>query len=238
MTVTMSSDGIAAPATDKFGGAVIRVPALRQRREDIPDLVHETLRQPGAGGNRVSQRAMAALVGYRWPGNLRQLDAVVTAAAEAAGEATIELEHLPNEFRGAARRRRPLSQLQELERDAIAQALRESKGNKIQTAQVLGLSRSTLYRRLRYFGLDEDRTVLQPANPGTGTQLRPNVDPIATNDGRPPTERPTTDRRAGEAVLRAVPIAAPGIRLPHPRRAESSVPSSSSSSFAPHGLRR
>jgi len=103
---------------------------------------------------------MAALVGYRWPGNLRQLGAVVTAAAEAAGGVTIELEHLPDEFRGAARRRHPLGQLQELERDAIAQALRESHGNKIQTAQALGLSRSTLYRRLRYFGLDEDRTVL------------------------------------------------------------------------------
>jgi len=160
MTVTSSADGVTTPATDKFGGAVIRVPALRERREDIPDIVHETLRQPGSGGNRVGQRAMAALVGYRWPGNLRQLSAVVTAAGDVAGEAAIELEHLPEEFRAGSLRRRPLGRLQELERDAIAQALRQSNGNKIQTAKALGLSRSTLYRRLRYFGLDEDRAVL------------------------------------------------------------------------------
>ena len=161
ITVTLSTDRPPVPAADRFGGTVIRVPALRERREDIPDLVRETLRRSGTAANRIGPRAMAALVGYGWPGNLRQLTAVVTEAAGAtAGEATIELDDLPQEFGTGSRRRRSLSRMEELERSEIARALRENDGNKIQTAQALGLSRSTLYRRLRTFGLDHDRAVL------------------------------------------------------------------------------
>ena len=60
----------------------------------------------------------------------------------------------------STRGRQRLTRLETLERDAIVEALRECRGNRIQAAAALGMSRSTLYRRLRAFGLEPGRTVL------------------------------------------------------------------------------
>ena len=159
-TVTLAPSQPAVVGVERFRGVVIRVPALRERREDIPGLVSQLLRGREALGVRVSQRALTALVGYSWPGNLRQLAATLEDSASRTNSSTIELEHLPVEVTKGSRRRRPLSRIQAVERDAIEQALKESLGNKIQATEALGMSRSTLYRRLRYFGLDVDRAVL------------------------------------------------------------------------------
>jgi len=158
-TVTQPDDGRSLPGPERFGGIVVRVPPLRDCREDIPGLVQEMMSEAETSRGRVAPRAMTALVGFGWPGNLRQLATALAIASAAAGSQSIELSHLPEEIRNGSRGRR-LTRLQEMERDAIANALRESHGNKIRTAEILGLSRSTLYRRLRYFGLDDDRTVL------------------------------------------------------------------------------
>jgi transcriptional regulator of acetoin/glycerol metabolism len=139
--------------------ATVHVPALRQRREDIPDLVRSILHAAGPA-SRVGHRAMMALTSYPWPGNVSQLKRVLAQAVQACGGADIGLEHLGREIYVSAHGRRALTRLEALERDAIVEALRECGGNRIQAAAALGMSRSTLYRRLRAFGLEPGRTVL------------------------------------------------------------------------------
>jgi sigma-54 dependent transcriptional regulator, acetoin dehydrogenase operon transcriptional activator AcoR len=146
-------------ATDEMSDAILHVPALRQRRQDIPDLAHAVLQAEGITA-RLSRRARIALTSYAWPGNVAQLRSVVLAAARACRGTEIRAEHLGAEIYASAHGRRTLTRLESLERDAIVDAMRESGGNKIQTAAVLGMSRSTLYRRLRMYGLEPGRTVL------------------------------------------------------------------------------
>jgi transcriptional regulator of acetoin/glycerol metabolism len=139
--------------------SILRVPALRQRREDIPELVQRILRASDVTV-RVGHRAMVALTNYAWPGNMPQLERVVKHAAKTCRGADIGVEHLGTEISASAHGRRTLTRLESLERDAIVDALRECGGNRIKAAAALGMSRSTLYRRLRSFGLEPGRTVL------------------------------------------------------------------------------
>ena len=145
--------------TDEMSDAILQVPALRQRRQDIPELAHAILRTADVTAG-VSRRAMIALTSYDWPGNVSQLRRVLLAAARACGGTEIRAEHLGAEVSASAHGRRTLTRLESLERDAIVGAMRESGGNKIQAAVALGMSRSTLYRRLRMYGLEPGRTVL------------------------------------------------------------------------------
>ncbi|HEX3387664.1 MAG TPA: helix-turn-helix domain-containing protein [Streptosporangiaceae bacterium] len=137
----------------------VHVPALRQRREDLPELAHSLLRASGVT-SRVGYRAMTALTNHAWPGNVSQLKRVLAGAAHAAGGTDIRPEHLGRDIYISPRGRRTLTRLEALERDAIVEALRECGGNRIQAAAALGMSRSTLYRRLQAFGLEPGRTVL------------------------------------------------------------------------------
>ncbi len=137
----------------------VQVPALRQRQEEIPELACSILQVSGTTA-RVGHRAMVALTNYAWPGNVSQLKRVLAQAVRACGGSDIGLEHLGRDIYVSAHGRRALTRLEVLERDAIAAALRECGGNRIQAAAALGMSRSTLYRRLRAFGLEPSRTVL------------------------------------------------------------------------------
>jgi sigma-54 dependent transcriptional regulator, acetoin dehydrogenase operon transcriptional activator AcoR len=145
--------------TDEMSDAILQIPPLRQRREDIPELAHAVLRGAGVTAG-ISRRAMIALTGYAWPGNVAQLRRVLLAAARACHGTEIRAQHLGADVYASAHGRRTLTRLESLERDAIADAMRESGGNKIQAAAALGMSRSTLYRRLRMYGLEPSRTVL------------------------------------------------------------------------------
>ena len=146
-------------AAQVLSDATVRVPALRQRREDIPELVHSILRASGVT-SRVGHRAMTALTNHAWPGNVSQLKRVLAHAAQVCQGADIRPEHLGSDIYISTRGRQRLTRLETLERDAIIEALRECRGNRIQAAAALGMSRSTLYRRLRAFGLEPGRTVL------------------------------------------------------------------------------
>lgn len=143
----------------RFGDAVLRLPPLRQRRDEISDLVHSILHAAGHS-TQVGQRPMAALVNFGWPGNFPQLQQVVQEAGRRARGTTISIEHLADEVGGSVRGRRQLSRLESLECGAIVDALRENGGNRARVAAVLGMSRSTLYRRLRQFGLDSNRAII------------------------------------------------------------------------------
>ncbi|HET9484139.1 MAG TPA: sigma-54 dependent transcriptional regulator [Xanthomonadales bacterium] len=126
----------------------IRLPALRDRREDIPDLAAQFLAR-SLRPCRLAPSAMEALLAHSWPGNVRELEHVIERAAllaPADGEIT------PNDLmlrtRTDAAPRLEEMTLEEVERYLIERALAAQGGNVSEAARVLGLSRSALYRRL------------------------------------------------------------------------------------------
>jgi len=148
------------------------VPALREHAEDIPTLARHFLdeftRAYGRRPKQFSEPAMDSLVHYRWPGNVRELKNLVERLVIMVPGDRIERRHLPptlhhNHARGKvpATGQRPtsggFSSLQEArvayERDYILRKLQENKGNVSRTAEVLGLERSHLYRKMRSLGI-------------------------------------------------------------------------------------
>jgi DNA-binding NtrC family response regulator len=146
----------------------IRLPPLRERAEDVPLLIGHFLQRlaPDVGRAiaRISPDALAALSAYHWPGNVRELQNVVHRAMLACDGDEIELAHLPPEIRqralpvlpaplsaavdAADGEDGPILPLRELERRAIARALKASGGSVEKAARMLGMGRATLYRRL------------------------------------------------------------------------------------------
>lgn len=148
---------LAQDVADRFGVVRIPVPALRERIDDIPALVDALARRHADRPPRWHPAATQLLLRLAWPGNVRQLANVVRVAVLTAGD-DVTIEDLPEDVRVAATRRR-LSRIETLELEAIQAALREAGGNKARAAEALGISRSTLYRRLRSYGLDLDHHV-------------------------------------------------------------------------------
>jgi DNA-binding NtrC family response regulator len=142
----------------------IQVPPLRARREDIPLLVLVALKRlhgrsrtgtpPG-----LSPLAMRMVRSYGWPGNIRQLFAVIEAAAIRAGNEHIQAHHLPEQVRecaaGSEIRYHHDAVDDDTERQTIVAALGAAQGVRARAAQLLGMSRTTLWRRMREYGLQD-----------------------------------------------------------------------------------
>jgi len=140
----------------------IKLPPLRERREDIPGLVRFFLakHQAQAGGiTGVSEEVMARLISYDWPGNVRELENCIQRALALGSAPEIRVVDLPSNllyFEGQARHDpRALATLQELEQRAILQALEATKGDRIRAAKLLGIGKTTIYRKLKEYGLDD-----------------------------------------------------------------------------------
>lgn len=141
----------------------IQVPPLRERKEDIPRLVEHQLRtislREGKLVHRVHPEALAGLIAYDWPGNVRELQNCLERGVSLAEGDTVLPRHLPVYITADAAAAggagiRPLAQrLKEAERAAIDEALQATGGNRSQAAALLGISVTTLWRRLRQ--LDE-----------------------------------------------------------------------------------
>jgi DNA-binding NtrC family response regulator len=139
----------------------LRLPPLRERREDILPLAQYFLRRHAARYGKTrsgfSEEALRLLRGYEWPGNVRELDHAVERAVLLSRLETVEAADLALAPPAVAPARRPgeahPASLEELERDAIRQALARHDGNVSLAARALGLSRSALYRRLQRHGL-------------------------------------------------------------------------------------
>jgi len=150
----------------RLSAFTMRLPPLRERRDDVPELVEHFLgtfchRRCGCIWG-VSEPAMRVLTAARWPGNVRQLRNAVEHAVTRGDTALIQLEDLPADLqRGEvvlhpampASRERALPSLAESEAELIRETLRRFDGNKVRTAQSLGISRNKLYDRLRKLGL-------------------------------------------------------------------------------------
>jgi transcriptional regulator of acetoin/glycerol metabolism len=140
----------------------ITLPPLRDRPEDIALLVVHGLEQlrarvPHAARLSCSAFALRALRAYHWPGNVRELLAALELAAIHAGFARIEAQHLPAAVREAvatqleARYRAPASP--DAEQSAIVAALEHSGGVVSRAAELLGMGRTTLWRKLKAYGI-------------------------------------------------------------------------------------
>jgi DNA-binding NtrC family response regulator len=143
--------------------AVLQVPPLRDRRQDIPGLCEHLLVESGKQ-LRISPATMDVLVAHEWPGNVRELRNVLSAAAAMADGPTLEPRHLLF-FRGQRRRvattdSMPLAgqSLEAVEKAAIEQTLRQCEGNKTRAAKALGIAASTLYEKIKKYGLQDGAT--------------------------------------------------------------------------------
>jgi DNA-binding NtrC family response regulator len=131
----------------------LRLPPLRERREDIADLAGLFLARGSAragapGPRRFSAAAMEALLAHPWPGNVRELEHVVERASLLARGEEIGVDDLMLRARAEVAPRLEEMTLEEVERYLIERALAAQGGNVSEAARVLGLSRSALYRRL------------------------------------------------------------------------------------------
>jgi len=162
--VSTRSDGLGPLRPDlvhRLAGWTVRLPSLRARTEDIPQLAghffarsaREARRQPAG----ISHSAMDALCAYDWPGNVRELEQEMQRAALFVDEGELMTRrHLSPDIAGS---RTATAELQDVsanaERQAIEQALASQDGNATKTAEALGISRATLYRRMK--ALDVER---------------------------------------------------------------------------------
>ncbi|HEX8749787.1 MAG TPA: sigma-54 dependent transcriptional regulator [Nitrospira sp.] len=137
----------------------LKLPPLRERREDIPLLVDAFLKKCGEARGKevkgVSESALAMLLDYTWPGNVRELENVVERAVTLSRGEKITSDDLPAAVQGSRGDRRVLDDaaektlpLHEIEKEYIKKILEKMGGNKYQAAHVLGIDRKTLYRKL------------------------------------------------------------------------------------------
>lgn len=144
----------------------IEVPPLRERREDIPPLVSNFVKtfaqQLSKPEPQIEGDAFQKLLDYAWPGNVRELQNAVEYAVVLARQNTITVKELPSEvqlpvaLQQVERQNHSASKpqrLDEMERDAILQALAQTHGNKKRAAMLLGIQRPTLYNKMKRFGI-------------------------------------------------------------------------------------
>jgi transcriptional regulator with PAS, ATPase and Fis domain len=138
----------------------LTVPPLRERPEDIAPLAMHFLEKQKPH-MRISREAMEVLEAHLWPGNVRELRNVVIGAAVFAPRMEIVAEDLPQELRQSTFTSSlvGLNALGEAERAAITQVLEETRGHQVHAAERLGISRRTLQRRIKSFGLKVEREV-------------------------------------------------------------------------------
>ena len=140
----------------RLAAEVISLPPLRERAQEIPTLARHYLSQCcahlAAEAPELSREAEGLLRMYRWPGNVRELREVLEEAVVRSGGGRIGVEHLPSSLRGDAAGA-PLASLRDVEQQHIERVLHESRGNQRRASRVLGISRWSLSRRLRKYGM-------------------------------------------------------------------------------------
>ncbi|MFO7645548.1 MAG: sigma-54 dependent transcriptional regulator [Desulfosarcina sp.] len=138
----------------------ITMPPLREIREDIPLLINHFIgkhRRPGSKTvPEVSPEAMAKLMGYRWPGNARQLENVILRANALGAQEVLALEDLPAEIVQQTRSSEITDgnyNLKAIEKKTIRQALLKAGGNRAEAAKLLGVNTTTVYRKMAKYNL-------------------------------------------------------------------------------------
>ena len=142
----------------------LHIPPLRERRSDIPMLVHHFLNRYAPGGHlQVTAAAMKSLLQYDWPGNVRELENCVARAVTLGDQQVIDVQDLPPSIRTE----QPISSsmtaqdaaslsttaLAEMERMTILRVFEQAHGDKAMAGKMLGISRATLYRKLKRYNI-------------------------------------------------------------------------------------
>jgi transcriptional regulator with PAS, ATPase and Fis domain len=143
---------------------VVDVPPLRDRRSDIPLLARHFLElygeRFGRPGLLLSQEALAALMIHPFPGNVRELENAIQAAIALAPGETITIDDLRLDIEGGHETRTPgLLSLNEVERRHIESVLQAVDGNRQEAAHILGIDRTTLYRKLQRFATHDAESI-------------------------------------------------------------------------------
>ena len=141
----------------------VHLPALRERRSDIPMLVHHFLDRYAPGENlQVTSAAMKSLLHYDWPGNVRELENCIARAVTLGDRHTIDVNDLPPAIRTEQGSATASSQdsaslsttaLAEMERMTILRVFEQANGDKALAGKMLGISRATLYRKLKRYNI-------------------------------------------------------------------------------------
>ncbi len=137
----------------------IEVPPLRERKEDIPLLVHAFIKESSQANKKeikgITSRALSLLQNYDWPGNVRELKNVIESMVVLSRKDILTVEDIPLYIKEAPSEEVVKIRLgvpwEEIEKELIFHALKKAGGNKSKAAELLGLSRRTLYRKLSSF---------------------------------------------------------------------------------------
>jgi DNA-binding NtrC family response regulator len=133
---------------------VIVIPPLRERPEDILALATHFLEKMPHGGRRkgITKEAQAVLSSYAWPGNIRELKAVIGKCALMTESEMIRPDDLPAHMRAArACPASPSKSLEDMEKEYIMHVLAETEGNQTRASEVLGINRKTLYKKIQRY---------------------------------------------------------------------------------------
>src|SRR6185437_4425494 len=138
----------------------VNMPALRERRSDIPMLVHCFLDRHAPGENiQIRSGAMKVLLQYNWPGNVRELETAIARALALGARHTINVKDLPpailscQEMSASTEDKDMLAStaLADMERMTILRVFEQVGGDKALAGKMLGISRATLYRKLKHY---------------------------------------------------------------------------------------
>src|ERR1700674_3865078 len=139
----------------------VKLPPLRDRKSDIPILVTaflEKFSEPQGPVRTISEDAMRRLIAYDWPGNVRELENAIERAVALGSGPIIHVGDLPTTLQYPTTERAPekdeILPLEELERRAILRTLRETGGDKLSAARMLGIGKTTLYRKLKQYHME------------------------------------------------------------------------------------
>ena len=141
----------------RLSTATLQLLPLRERREDIPLLVDQFLRehsrQSGTPVCQITEEVLSLFVQYDWPGNIRELRNVLSYAATLSNKALLDLQVLPAQLLQGTTVPKSQSLLQETEKNVLIQVLKMTSNNKKRAAEQLKISRSTLYKKMTAYGI-------------------------------------------------------------------------------------
>jgi DNA-binding NtrC family response regulator len=139
---------------------VIAMPALRERKLDIPVLINHFIERSAARSGRritLSSEALDALLGYRWPGNVRELENTIERLTLFSAAGLVDLGDLPPAIQGVPTREETLfaglPTLDEIDKRYVLHVLEAAEGSRTRAAEILGVDRRTLYRMAERFGI-------------------------------------------------------------------------------------
>lgn len=150
MTLATSERDDMEPFELKFGATGLWIPPLRDRVSDIPELWSALVAHNAPGVRlELSAGALELLRAYHWPGNVKELRQLIVQLSSAGKTGAVESVDLPTAMQST----RNLSMIERMELEAIRKALQEAQGNRVKAADILGISRATVYRKMKAYRL-------------------------------------------------------------------------------------